>query len=72
MISAASTGNDVVPMIGRILSQASRLGGRFIDYFPTETNAPIPDAGTFYASKVASCPAAPAKPIRRKSATSAD
>src|SRR5580704_17952217 len=44
MISAASTFNDVLPMFGRILSQTSRLGGRFIDYFPTETNAPIPDA----------------------------
>lgn len=74
MLSAYSSANgDVIPMIGRILSGASRLGGRFVDYFPTATYADILDAGTFYASKVASCPAAaPAKPTHGRHATSAD
>jgi hypothetical protein len=61
ILSAYSSSlTDAIPMIGRILSGASRLGGRFIDYFPADTNANIPAAGTFYASKVTSCPASPA------------
>jgi hypothetical protein len=72
MLSAYSaTNGDTLPMFGRILSGASRLGGRFIDYYPTDTYADIPGAGTFYASKVASCPAAPAKSTGHKTMTSA-
>lgn len=57
---------DTIPMIGMLLRGASKFGGRWMDYFPSSTNAAIFDGGTFFASKVASCPADDPKPPHPK------
>jgi hypothetical protein len=57
---------DTAPMIGVILSGASRFGGRWLDFYPTGANTSIDGGGTFIATKVSSCPAADAKPSQSK------
>jgi hypothetical protein len=53
---------DTAPMIGVLLSGASKFGGRWLDYVPTNGDAVIDAGGTFFATKVTSCPADNAKP----------
>jgi hypothetical protein len=62
MLSGVYTLGDSIPMIGRLLGPGSgKFGGRFLDFFSTNTNAAIADGGTFVATKVASCPSVVAK-----------
>lgn len=72
--SEADGYGDTSPMIGVILSGSSKFGGRWLDFFPTNNNAAIDSGGTFFATKVASCPADNSKPQHSKNGkiTSAD
>jgi hypothetical protein len=65
MMSGYSVGEgDTFSFSGRLLGPSnSKFGGRFIDFFPTNTDAPISAGGTFVAIKVAAgCPAGDAQP----------
>jgi hypothetical protein len=63
MSGYGSSGGDSLSFVGRVLGPSvSKVGGRFIDFFPSESSAELLSKGTFALIKTTNCATGGAKP----------